>query len=68
MQLFRSVDERSVEFQRVEDGSAKGLEERGLTSVRGRLVERGVLAAMVEKIRAAERFVYVENQFFVGSS
>ena len=57
--MFRSIDERSVAFRRAPDKASAAA--MGLLSVKGRLVDKGICHAMVAKIRAAQRFVYVEN-------
>jgi phosphatidylserine/phosphatidylglycerophosphate/cardiolipin synthase-like enzyme len=64
-QLFRSID----------SDSALGLPSHpltafaaGLTTHKGRRVETSIARAYSHAIRRAQRFVYVENQYFLGSS
>jgi hypothetical protein len=64
-QLFRSID----------SDSALGLPSHtmtafaaGLTTHKGRRVETSIARAYVHAIRRAQRFVYVENQYWLGSS
>lgn len=64
VQLLRSID----------GGSVKGLPESpeeeaaaGLTSGKGNVVERSVQDGTIQAIRRAQRFIYIENQYFLGS-
>ncbi|KAJ8907931.1 hypothetical protein NDN08_008034 [Rhodosorus marinus] len=57
-QIFRSIDERSAIFERGHN----------LITKKGRLLDASVQAAYVHHIRRAERFLYIENQYFIGSS
>lgn len=59
-QVFRSIDARSCTF---EDPESKGLHKK-----KGRLVEASIQRAYIHLIRKAKRFVYIENQYFMGSS
>lgn len=60
VQVFRSIDERSALFDRE---SAKKLDTK-----KGRLIDRSIHHAYVHYTRAAQRFIYIEQQYFVGSS
>ncbi len=59
-QLFRSITSDSClfDFRRFNLLHSKG----------GRYVEDSILRSMVQHIRNAERFIYMENQYFLGSS
>mmetsp|Transcript_13206 Transcript_13206/g.52560 ORF Transcript_13206/g.52560 Transcript_13206/m.52560 type:complete len:605 (-) Transcript_13206:2124-3938(-) len=57
-QIFRSIDERSAIFERGHN----------LITKKGRLLDASVQAAYVHHIRRATRFLYIENQYFIGSS
>mmetsp|Transcript_4276 Transcript_4276/g.10346 ORF Transcript_4276/g.10346 Transcript_4276/m.10346 type:complete len:519 (+) Transcript_4276:894-2450(+) len=57
-QVFRSIDSRSANF-----GRAAGLRRK-----RGRGVDDSIHEAYVYHIRRAKRFIYIENQYFLGSS
>ncbi|KAL6629733.1 hypothetical protein ACP70R_029498 [Stipagrostis hirtigluma subsp. patula] len=66
-QVFRSVDSGSVKgFPRPWETEA--MRQRQLWCDKNIAVEQSIHAAYVGAIRAAERFVYVENQYFIGSS
>jgi hypothetical protein len=60
VQVFRSIDERSALFMRDE--------ERLLETKKGRNVDRSIHHAYVHYTRAAERYIYIEQQYFIGSS
>jgi len=62
VQLFRSIDSSCMELPGGESGSYR------LQDLEGRLVERSIHQAYVVHIRRAERFLYIENQYFIGSS
>mmetsp|Transcript_33779 Transcript_33779/g.95593 ORF Transcript_33779/g.95593 Transcript_33779/m.95593 type:complete len:822 (+) Transcript_33779:110-2575(+) len=57
-QLFRSIDARSVEFRN----------KAGLRRKYNREIDDSIHRAYVHQIRRAERFIYIENQYFLGSS
>eukprot|EP00123_Amoebidium_parasiticum_P007400 comp18098_c0_seq1/m.18733 comp18098_c0_seq1/g.18733 ORF comp18098_c0_seq1/g.18733 comp18098_c0_seq1/m.18733 type:complete len:758 (-) comp18098_c0_seq1:28-2301(-) len=58
VQLLRSIDSEVANFQHNE----------GLVELRGRHVERSIQDAYIHHIRRAEHFLYIENQYFMGSS
>lgn len=60
VQVFRSIDERSAVFD-------KELARR-LETKKGRSIDRSIHHAYVHYTRAANRFIYIEQQYFVGSS
>jgi phospholipase D1/2 len=63
-QFFRSIDERSVMYDSPPPGSAAA----SLSSKKGRVVEAGIVRAYIHHIRKAERFIYIEQQYFLGGS
>ncbi|PVH65523.1 hypothetical protein PAHAL_1G015100 [Panicum hallii] len=66
-QVFRSVDAGSLKrFPRPWDGEA--MARHHLLCDKNLAVEQSIHTAYVRAIRSAERFVYVENQYFIGSS
>ncbi|TVU33629.1 hypothetical protein EJB05_25455, partial [Eragrostis curvula] len=66
-QVFRSVDSGSVKgFPR--PWETEEMELRHLLCDQNVAVEQSIHAAYINAIRVAERFVYVENQYFIGSS
>jgi len=63
VQLFRSITSDSAQLK------IEGREhELVLTSKRGRLVEQSITQAYIQMIRHARNFVYLENQYFMGSA
>jgi phospholipase D1/2 len=65
VQVFRSID----------GGAAEGFPERpdeaaaiGLVSGKDHVIERSIQDAYIHAIRRAREFVYIENQYFLGSS
>ncbi|GLT85331.1 hypothetical protein SLE2022_035220 [Rubroshorea leprosula] len=65
VQVFRSMD----------NGAAAGyptdlfeMVSRGLVSRKGVTIEQSIQDAYVNAIRRAKNFIYIENQFFLGSS
>ncbi|KAL6848534.1 hypothetical protein ACP4OV_021828 [Aristida adscensionis] len=66
-QVFRSVDSGSVKgFPR--PWETELMRRRQLSCDKNVAVERSIQAAYVSAVRAAERFVYIENQYFIGAS
>ncbi|KAF0934998.1 hypothetical protein E2562_029524 [Oryza meyeriana var. granulata] len=66
-QVFRSVDSGSVKgFPRC--WQTKKMEEKHLLCDRNLAVEQSIHTAYVRAIRSAKRFIYIENQYFIGSS
>ncbi|CAL8469780.1 g9322 [Coccomyxa elongata] len=63
-QLFRSIDSDSAA------GLPPGSEASrlGLDSGKGKVIDAGIHSAYVTAIRRAQRFIYIENQYFLGSS
>merc|ERR1712110_277296 len=59
-QVFRSITSDSATFN--ED------KKNILNSKKGRLVDDSILQAYVQLIRNAENFIYIENQYFMGSA
>lgn len=62
VQLFRSITSDSADL----DESAK--DNLVLTSKKGRTVEQSITQAYVQMIRHAKNFIYIENQYFMGSA
>lgn len=65
VQIFRSID----------GGAASGLpnsageaSERGLIIDRENVIDRSIQHAYINAIRRAKNFIYIENQYFIGSS
>lgn len=60
VQFFRSIGSDSVDFD--EDTVD------ALLSSKGRKYENSIQQAYIHQIRRANRFIYIENQYFLGSS
>ncbi|CAK9155336.1 unnamed protein product [Ilex paraguariensis] len=65
VQVFRSIDSGSVKgFPK----DVKEAEAQNLECGKNLKIERSIHAAYVKAIRSAQHFVYIENQYFLGSS
>ncbi|XP_076958556.1 phospholipase D gamma 1-like [Bidens hawaiensis] len=65
VQVFRSIDSNSVE------GFPKDPKEatiKNLVCGKNVLIDMSIHTAYVKAIRAAQHFIYIENQYFIGSS
>ncbi|CAL4991320.1 unnamed protein product [Urochloa decumbens] len=65
VQVFRSIDSSAC------DGFAKTPSEAansGFVSGKDHVIERSIQDAYIHAIRRAKRFIYIENQYFLGSS
>ncbi|CAK7346107.1 unnamed protein product [Dovyalis caffra] len=65
VQVFRSID----------SGSLKGFpkdvyqaEKQNLICAKNLVIDKSIQTAYVQAIRSAEHFIYIENQYFLGSS
>ncbi|XP_062217991.1 phospholipase D delta-like isoform X3 [Phragmites australis] len=66
-QVFRSVDSGSVKgFPR--PWETQEMVQNHLLCDKNLAVEQSIHAAYITAIRSAERFIYIENQYFIGSS
>ncbi|VAI81651.1 unnamed protein product [Triticum turgidum subsp. durum] len=65
VQLFRSIDNMAtVGFP----DSMEATYEAGLVQDKHHVFERSIQDAYIHAIRAAKSFIYIENQYFIGSS
>jgi phospholipase D1/2 len=65
VQVFRSIDSSSVNgFPK----DPKDAPRRNLVCGKNVLIDMSIHAAYVKAIRAAQHFIYIENQYFLGSS
>merc|ERR1712106_168083 len=62
VQLFRSITSDSADLK------PAMRENLILTSKKGRMVEQSITQAYVQMIRHAANFIYIENQYFMGSA
>ncbi|KAJ9539483.1 hypothetical protein OSB04_032216 [Centaurea solstitialis] len=65
VQIFRSIDSNSVKgFPKVpQEATAKNL-----VCGKNVLIDMSIHSAYVKAIRSAQHFIYIENQYFIGSS
>ncbi|KAH7848168.1 hypothetical protein Vadar_034588 [Vaccinium darrowii] len=65
VQVFRSIDSNSVKGfpENPKDATSKNL-----VCGKNVLIDMSIHTAYVNAIRAAQRFIYIENQYFLGSS
>ncbi|KAM5574402.1 phospholipase D delta-like [Rosa sericea] len=65
VQVFRSIDSGSVK------GFPKGVQDaevQNLISGKNLKIDKSIHVAYIKAIRSAQHFIYIENQYFVGSS
>ncbi|KAK9102003.1 hypothetical protein Sjap_019257 [Stephania japonica] len=65
VQLFRSIDGGAAfGFPETPEDAAKA----GLVSGKDNIIDRSIQDAYIHAIRRAKNFIYIENQYFLGSS
>ncbi|XP_021737109.1 phospholipase D delta-like [Chenopodium quinoa] len=65
VQVFRSIDSGSVQ------GFPKDVQEaesQNLVCAKNLVIDKSIQTAYIEAIRSAQHFIYIENQYFLGSS
>uniref|UniRef100_A0A7N0V3U6 Phospholipase D n=1 Tax=Kalanchoe fedtschenkoi TaxID=63787 RepID=A0A7N0V3U6_KALFE len=65
VQVFRSIDSGSVK------GFPKDIqtaEAQNLVCAKNLVIDKSIQTAYIEAIRSAQHFIYIENQYFIGSS
>ncbi|GFY92407.1 phospholipase D beta 1 [Actinidia rufa] len=65
VQIFRSIDSNSV---RKFPNDPKEAISKNLMCGKNVLIDMSIHTAYVKAIRAAQHFIYIENQYFIGSS
>ncbi|CAN6466419.1 unnamed protein product [Victoria cruziana] len=65
VQIFRSIDSNSVKGFPKDPRQAM---RSNLTCGKNVMIDMSIHTAYVEAIRAAQHFIYIENQYFIGSS
>ncbi|KAM3286510.1 phospholipase D delta [Capsicum chacoense] len=65
VQIFRSIDSGSVQGfpKRIDAAQAQNL-----VCSKNLIVDKSIEAAYIQAIRSAQHFIYIENQYFLGSS
>ncbi|XP_076913644.1 phospholipase D gamma 1-like [Bidens hawaiensis] len=66
VQVFRSIDSNSVKGGFPKD--PKEATSKNLVCGKNVLIDMSIHTAYVKAIRAAQHFIYIENQYFLGSS
>lgn len=65
VQIFRSIDSGSViGFPK----DVQSAESQNLVCAKNLVIDRSIQTAYIEAIRSAQHFIYIENQYFLGSS
>lgn len=64
VQIFRSIDDSSVVGFPSDPAEASRL---GLVSGKDVTIDQSIHSGYIEAIRRAKRFIYIENQYFMGS-
>ncbi|KAI7726445.1 hypothetical protein M8C21_021355 [Ambrosia artemisiifolia] len=65
VQIFRSIDSGSLKgFPKTVDVA----EEQHLVTAKNMVIEKSIQTAYIQAIRSAQHFIYIENQYFIGSS
>ncbi|KAJ0039631.1 hypothetical protein Pint_28743 [Pistacia integerrima] len=65
VQILRSIDSGSVEgFLKDVDKA----ENQNLIRAKHSVIDKSIQTAYIQVIRSAQRFIYIENQYFIGSS
>ncbi|KAI5428863.1 phospholipase D gamma 1 [Lathyrus oleraceus] len=65
VQIFRSIDSNSVKGFPKDPREATG---KNLVCGKNALIDMSIHTAYVKAIRAAQHYIYIENQYFIGSS
>ncbi|GJV14026.1 phospholipase D delta, partial [Tanacetum coccineum] len=65
VQIFRSIDSGSVKgFPKTVDVC----ESQNLICAKSQVIDKSIQTAYIQAIRSAQHFIYIENQYFIGSS
>ncbi|KAK4583820.1 hypothetical protein RGQ29_021800 [Quercus rubra] len=65
VQIFRSIDSGSVKgFPK----SAELAEKQNLICAKNLVIDKSIQTGYIQAIRSAQHFIYIENQYFLGSS
>ncbi|GKV50059.1 hypothetical protein SLEP1_g56775 [Rubroshorea leprosula] len=65
VQIFRSTDAAAVKGFPVDPGDAYA---KNLVCSKGLVMDVSIQTAYIQAIRSAQHFIYIENQYFIGSS
>lgn len=65
VQIFRSIDSGSVKgFPK----NIKQITDQNLSCAKNLVIDSSIQTAYIQAIRSAQHFIYIENQYFLGSS
>ncbi|KAI3464763.1 hypothetical protein Pfo_021426 [Paulownia fortunei] len=65
VQVFRSIDSGSLKgFPK----TVHAAEQQNLVCAKNLVIDRSIQKAYIQAIRSAQHFIYIENQYFLGSS
>lgn len=65
VQIFRSIDSGSVKgFPK----SIEDIDDQSLICAKDVVIDKSIQTAYIQAIRSAQHFIYIENQYFLGSS
>ncbi|XP_024975715.1 phospholipase D delta isoform X4 [Cynara cardunculus var. scolymus] len=65
VQIFRSIDSGSLKgFPKTVDVA----EAQNLITAKSMVIDKSIQTAYIQAIRSAQHFIYIENQYFIGSS
>ncbi|KAJ9540895.1 hypothetical protein OSB04_027401 [Centaurea solstitialis] len=65
VQIFRSIDSGSLKgFPKTVDIA----EAQNLITAKSMVIDKSIQTAYIQAIRSAQHFIYIENQYFIGSS
>ncbi|KAL6522092.1 hypothetical protein OROMI_031969 [Orobanche minor] len=65
VQIFRSIDSGSLKGF---PNNVHAAEEQNLVCAKNLVIDRSIQMAYIHAIRCAQHFIYIENQYFLGSS
>ncbi|GLT34764.1 hypothetical protein SLA2020_092620 [Shorea laevis] len=65
VQILRSIDSGAVEGFPKDPGRAYA---QNLVCSKGLVIDESIQRAYIQSIRSAQHFIYIENQYFIGSS
>ncbi|CAN8320846.1 unnamed protein product [Cochlearia groenlandica] len=65
IQVFRSIDSGSLKGFPKDVYKAKA---QNLVCAKNLVIEKSIKTAYIQAIRSAQHFIYIENQYFIGSS
>lgn len=65
VQIFRSIDSGSLKgFPK----SIEDIDDQSLICAKDVMIDKSIQTAYIQAIRSAQHFIYIENQYFLGSS